>query len=90
MKIWITAYALQLGIGEADASQVGDWVEVDGMITWQDGSIEEACQRFEGEGIEWHATREEAVKRVREMADNQIAKHRKAIDRLLATIASLQ
>jgi hypothetical protein len=90
MKIWITAYALQLGIGEADARHVGEWMEVDGMITWADGSEEEAWEPFEHEGVDWHATREEAVRRVREMADNKIAKHRKAIDRLLATIASLQ
>jgi hypothetical protein len=89
MKIWITKYALALGIGEAEARQVGEWMEVDGMITWADGSMEEPWEPFAHKGVSWHATREEAANRVREMADDQIAQHRKAIDQLLATISRL-
>lgn len=75
MKVWITKYALTLGIIEADAEST----QSVGMIKLVGGRIHDY---YHGDGKEWHPTREGAVRKAEEMRLKKIQSLQKQISRL--------
>jgi hypothetical protein len=74
MKVWITKYALTMGISERVARICSD-INPD-MISC--GGLD----LFHGEGREWHRTKEAATARAEEMRKAKIASLKKQIARL--------
>lgn len=76
IRVWITKYALTVGLYEADCFLCGD-----GMVK----TDAEWSQYFHGEGKDWHRTRESALARCEVMRKAKLAsieKSRKKIEAL--------
>jgi hypothetical protein len=75
MKVWITKYALTIGIES-----------MDGEVSEQAPSMfcpdNRAWSYFHGEGREWHRTEAAAIARAEEMRVAKIASLRKSITKL--------
>lgn len=77
MKVFITSYALTLGILERDADQVtSDMISVPGS--------DYGSQYFHGEGRQWHKTREAAVERAEHLRLKKIKSLENQIKKLKA------
>jgi hypothetical protein len=76
MKIWLSKYALTQGIIEVEAEYCGEKTNMIRVI--DDGY--KGC--YQGEGINWHRTKEDALKRAEEMKIRKINFHRKQIEKL--------
>lgn len=74
MKVFITKYALTLGIQERDVEETSH-----GMVKDSDTFMP---QYFYDEGKGWHRTRESAIKRAYEMRDSRIKALEKQIQKL--------
>jgi hypothetical protein len=80
MKVWITKYALTVGITEEDAERCDT----------RPGMIKLTAEKHKwqpyvyGEGVDWHTTRESAVKRAEQMRQKKIASLRKHLAKLEA------
>lgn len=72
MRVWITKYALSVGIQEKEVEDCG------GRMVKGPGTFE----YFHGEGREWHRHREPAVERAEIMRENKINSLRKNITKL--------
>jgi len=79
MKVWITKYALTLGIFEIEAEAC---VTNDDLISYR--ALGCMTQYFHGEGKEWHRTREAAVAKAEGMVDQKLQSLRKQIKKLEA------
>lgn len=77
MKVWITKYALTVGLEEMDVEDRGDGVVRECRESW--------ARYFHHEGKEWHRTREGALARCEVMRTaklKSIDKQRKQIEAL--------
>ena len=75
MKVWVTKYALTVGIQEYDDAQQTS----PNMVCVSCNGFHEY---FHGEGKEWHVTRESAIRRAEEMRKKKIISLRKSISGL--------
>ena len=73
MKVWISKHALTKGIFEMDVR-----ISEDGKSAY--GQSFNEC--YHKKGIEWHETREDAVRRAEEMRENKIRNLEKQIRKL--------
>lgn len=76
MKVWITKYALVVGIIEKEAEYLSELHE---------GTIKTKSDRpsyYYGEGEEWHRTEESAIKKAEELRQKKIASLKKQIEKL--------
>ena len=76
MKIWITKYALLVGIIEKEAEYLGEM---------HGGTIKTKADRpsfYYGEGEEWNRTKQSAIKKAEEMRQKKIASLKKQIEKL--------
>lgn len=80
MKVWITKYALTMGILEKDAERCKTQLD---MIQVGTGINR---QYFHGERKDWHTSRESAIRRSEEMKTAKL----RSIDKQRARIAALQ
>jgi len=76
MKVFVTKYALTIGIQEVDVRECGD-----GMVVQGDGCY---ANYYHGEGKEWHRTRESAAARAEEMRRKKIESVKKLVAKLEA------
>ena len=73
MKVWITKYALKLGIRETEG-------EIDETGSLRDMNAKSYQNNlYHGEGDEWHRTKESAIKKAEEMRQKKIASLKKQI-----------
>lgn len=74
MKVFITKYALTLGIQERDVEEISNGVVRDSSTFM--------TQHFYEEGKGWHKTRKSAIKRANEMKESRIKALEKQIQKL--------
>ena len=75
MKVYVTKYALTLGIQEREVVECGH-----GMVKDMDTAFVAQYYHIEGKG--WHRTIESAIKHAHVMRDNRIKALEKQIDKL--------
>lgn len=82
MKVWISKYALTIGLFEIEAELCEpSWNKtVATMVKYRRPNCYE--EYAHGEGREWHRSRKEAEKRAEAMRIRKIQSHQKAIEKL--------
>lgn len=76
MKFWLSKYALTKGIIEVDAEYCDEKTD---MIKVLDDSYK---GYYQGKGINWHTTKEDAIERAEILRTRKIEYHKKQIEKL--------
>jgi hypothetical protein len=74
VRVWITKYALTIGIYEIEARETSS----PGMV----GDANDPLSMFHGEGKEWHKSKEDAIQRAEIMKNKKIESLEKQLEKI--------